>query len=67
MFVAIDFADDFEDWQLHRQLIYITRCGPDDSGMRAGAWAFVAFATVFTPILLLSAGRVRRDIFSERP
>jgi hypothetical protein len=65
-FVPLFFAEDIEDWRLHQRGIYITRCGPDDfSEMRAGVWTFVAFASVFTPTLLLSAGRSRRDVFER--
>ena len=65
-FVSIYFAEDFEDWQLERQGKFLIRCGPPDiTPMRAGVWTFVAFAGVFTPTLLLSAGRTRRDVFKQ--
>ena len=63
-FVRIDFSEGFEDWRLRQQGIYWIRCWPDATAtVRAGVWSFVAYAAVFTPALLLSVGRTRRDVF----
>jgi len=62
-FIPTFFADDYREWRYRQQGIIV--CGPADSGMAAGVWTFIAFAAVFTPTLLLSVGRTRRDVFQS--